>query len=63
MSTPRCKRFGKCYTYNMTVNELIVQLDRLPADAEVVVRQIDSDENITEVRLLNSGEVLIETTG
>ena len=47
----------------MTVNELIVQLDLLPADAEVVVRQIDSDENITEVRLLDSGEVLIETTG
>ena len=47
----------------MTVNELIVQLDLLPADAEVLVSMIDSDESVTEVRLLDSGEVILDTTG
>jgi predicted transcriptional regulator len=45
----------------MTVNELIVQLDLLPADAEVTIRLIDTDEPLTSVHLADSGEVVLES--
>jgi hypothetical protein len=60
-STPTAN-VSEWYAGSMTVNELITQLDLLPADADVIIRLVDSDEALTEVRLLDNGEVVLETS-
>lgn len=45
----------------MTVNELITTLDLMPADAPVLINQEDGTfEDIGNVRLADSGEVVLE---
>lgn len=44
----------------MTVNELITQLDLLPADAEVILAVAGNEAHLENVELVESGEVVLE---